>query len=185
MMTHTFSAARLCQLLLPQMRERGRGHVVMISSSEVAHMRANGAPYNMAKAALEALALTMAKEEIGNGIRVNIAAPGLVVTDMGAKLVRAKLGVDDMTELDASQPLGRVARPADVARVVRFLVSEERGLRHRPADRRRRWRRRVAHRRRRGHGTRRSVSRPGEPARRRPVRRLHRHALGRRRRPSG
>ncbi len=125
MTTHTFSAARLCQQLLPQMRERGRGHVVMISSSEVAHMRANGAPYNMAKAALEALALTMAKEEIGHGIRVNIAAPGLVVTDMGAKLVQAKLGVEDMTELDASQPLGRVVRPSDVARVVRFLVSED------------------------------------------------------------
>jgi 3-oxoacyl-[acyl-carrier protein] reductase len=125
MMTHAFSAARLCQLLLPQMRARGRGHVVMISSSEVAHMRAGGAPYNMAKAALEALALTLAKEEISSGVRVNIAAPGLVVTDMGAKLVRAKLGVEDMTELDASQPLGRVCRPADVARVVRFLVSEE------------------------------------------------------------
>jgi NAD(P)-dependent dehydrogenase (short-subunit alcohol dehydrogenase family) len=125
MTTHTFSAARLCQQLLPQMRERGRGHVVMISSSEVAHMRAGGAPYNMAKAALEALALTMAKEEIGHGVRVNIAAPGLVVTDMGAKLVRAKLGVDDMTLLDAAQPLGRVCRPADVARVVRFLVSED------------------------------------------------------------
>jgi len=125
MMTHTFSAARLCQQLLPQMRERGRGHIVMISSSEVAHMRANGAPYNMAKSALEALALTMAKEEIGHGIRVNIAAPGLVVTDMGAKLVQATLGVEDMTELDAAQPLGRVVRPADVARVVRFLVSED------------------------------------------------------------
>jgi NAD(P)-dependent dehydrogenase (short-subunit alcohol dehydrogenase family) len=125
MMTHTFSAARLCQQLLPQMRARGRGHVVMISSSEVAHMRANGAPYNMAKSALEALALTMAKEEIGHGIRVNIAAPGLVATDMGSKLVQAKLGVEDITELDAAQPLGRVCRPLDVARVVRFLVSPD------------------------------------------------------------
>src|SRR3954453_18222135 len=124
MMTHTFSAARLCQQLLPQMRERERGHIVMISSSEVAHMRAGGAPYNMAKAALEALALTMAKEEIGHGVRVNVAAPGLVVTDMGAKLVQAKLGVTDITDLDASQPLGRVCRPADVAQVVRFVVSE-------------------------------------------------------------
>ena len=44
---------------------------------------------------------------------------------MGARLVQAKLGVEDMTELDASQPLGRVARPADVARVVRFLVSPD------------------------------------------------------------
>src|SRR6478672_1489706 len=65
MATHTFSAARLAQRLIPQMRERPRGDIVMISSSEVAHMRAGGAPYNMAKAALEALALTMAKEEIG------------------------------------------------------------------------------------------------------------------------
>ncbi len=89
MMTHTFSAARLCQRLLPQMRERGRGHVVMISSSARSPTCAPTArPYNMAKSALEALALTLAKEEIAHGIRVNIAAPGLVVTDMGAKLVQ-------------------------------------------------------------------------------------------------
>src|SRR3954462_9913537 len=124
MVTHAFSAARLAQRLLPQMRERRRGHIVMNSSSEVAHMRAGGAPYNMAKAALEALALTLAKEEVAHGVRVNIVAPGLVVTDMGAKLVRAKLGVDDITELDAAQPLGRVTPPADVAPVVRFVVSE-------------------------------------------------------------
>lgn len=125
MMTHAFSAARLSQRLLPQMRGRARSHIVMISSSEVAHMRAGGAPYNMAKAALEALALTMAKEEIAHGVRINIVAPGLVVTDMGAKLVQAKLGVEDMTTLDASQPLGRVCRPEDVAQVVRFLVSSD------------------------------------------------------------
>jgi len=124
MATHTFSAARLAQRLLPQMRGRERAHVIMVSSSEVAHMRAGGAPYNMAKAALEALALTMAKEEIANGVRVHIVAPELVVTDMGSKLVRAKLGLEDITELDAAQPLGRVVRPEDVARVVRFLVSE-------------------------------------------------------------
>ena len=100
----------------------------------------------------------MAKEEIGHGIRVNIAAPGLVVTDMGAKLVQAKLGVEDMTELDAAQPLGRVVRPADVARVVRFLVSAGRRLRHRPADRRRRRRRRLADRRSHGRGVRARVS---------------------------
>jgi 3-oxoacyl-[acyl-carrier protein] reductase len=127
MATHAFSAARLAQRLLPQMRERPRGDIVMISSSEVAHMRANGAPYNMAKAALEALALTMAKEEIRHGVHVNVVAPGLVVTDMGARLVQAKLGLDDMTALDAQQPLGRVGRPEDVARVVRFVVSEDAG----------------------------------------------------------
>ena len=125
MRTHTFSAARLAQRLLPQMRARPRGDIVMISSSEVAHMRAGGAPYNMAKAALEALALTMAKEEIANGVHVNVVAPGLVATDMGARLVQAKLGMSDASDLDAAQPLGRVCRPEDIARVVRFVVSAD------------------------------------------------------------
>ena len=45
-------------------RERPRGDIVMISSADLGSMRAGGAAYNMAKAALEALALTLAKEEI-------------------------------------------------------------------------------------------------------------------------
>jgi 3-oxoacyl-[acyl-carrier protein] reductase len=128
MLTHVFSAVRLAQLLLPQMRSRPRGDIVMISSSEVARMRANGAPYNMAKAALEALALTMAKEEVANGVHVNIVAPGLVATDMGQRLVQANLGLDAVGELDAAQPLGRVCRPEDIARVVRFVVSDDAGM---------------------------------------------------------
>jgi 3-oxoacyl-[acyl-carrier protein] reductase len=122
--THVLGAFRLTQRLLPGMRERPRGDVVAISSSEVAHMRAGGAPYNMAKAALEAFALTLAHEEITHRIRVNIVAPGLVITDMGVRLVKAKLDIDDIDALDAEQPLGRVCRPIDIARVVGFLVAE-------------------------------------------------------------
>jgi 3-oxoacyl-[acyl-carrier protein] reductase len=122
--THALAAHRLCQLVLGDMRERGRGDIVVVSSSEVAHMRANGAPYNMAKAAAEALALTLAHEEARNGVRVNIVAPGLVATDMGDRLVQAKLGRASVAELDAEQPFGRVTRPEDVADVVCFLVSE-------------------------------------------------------------
>jgi NAD(P)-dependent dehydrogenase (short-subunit alcohol dehydrogenase family) len=121
MTTHTFATHRLVQKLLPGMRAAERADVIAISSSELNQMKANGAPYNMAKAALEALALSLANEEIANGVRVNIVAPGLVVTDMGAKLVKAKLGLEDMTELDATQPLGRLVQPSDVAEVVRFL----------------------------------------------------------------
>ena len=125
MAVHAFSTHRLASLLLPLMRGRSRGDIVVISSSEVTAMRANGAPYNMAKAALEALALTLAKEEAGNGIRVNIVAPGLTVTDMGARLVKANLDLDDPTALDMAQPFGRLCRPEDIARVVRFLASGE------------------------------------------------------------
>ena len=124
MATHALGAHRLIQRLLPSLRAAPRGDVIAISSSEVSAMRANGAPYNMAKAALEALALTLAREEIAHGVRVNIVAPGLVVTDMGSKLVKAKLGLDDAAELDAAQPLGRVTRPHDIAALVCFLAGE-------------------------------------------------------------
>jgi 3-oxoacyl-[acyl-carrier protein] reductase len=123
MTTHTFSTHRLAQRLLPGMRSRERSDVVVISSSELNKMKANGAPYNMAKAALEAFALTLANEEVANGVHVNVVAPGLVVTDMGAKLVKAKLGLDDMAQLDSTQPMGRLVHPEDIASVVRFLCS--------------------------------------------------------------
>jgi 3-oxoacyl-[acyl-carrier protein] reductase len=128
MATHAFSAHRLLRRLLPGMRGRPRGDVVVISSSELAAMRANGAPYNMAKAALEALAFTLAREEVANGVRVNVVAPGLTATDMGSRLVKAKRGIERVEALDAEQPLGRVVRPEDVARVVRFLVSSDAAL---------------------------------------------------------
>jgi NAD(P)-dependent dehydrogenase (short-subunit alcohol dehydrogenase family) len=99
----------------------------MISSVATTHLAANGAPYNMGKAALEALALTLAKEERSHGVRVNIVAPGLVETEMGRRLVRAAAGVTDLRTLDAMSPYGRVCQPEDVAGVVRFLVSEGAG----------------------------------------------------------
>jgi NAD(P)-dependent dehydrogenase (short-subunit alcohol dehydrogenase family) len=122
--THAVAAHHLVRLLLPGMRRATRGDVIVISSSELLHMRAGGAPYNMAKAALEAFALTLAREEAAHGVRVNIVSPGLVATDMGDRLVRAKLGLESAAELDAAQPFGRVCRPQDVAGVVLFLAGD-------------------------------------------------------------
>jgi NAD(P)-dependent dehydrogenase (short-subunit alcohol dehydrogenase family) len=107
------------------MRGQHRGDIVMISSIAVLGCAAGGAPYVMAKAALEALAWTLANEEAANGIRVNVVAPGLVATEMGDRLARAMLGIDRVTDLDSEYPFGRAVRPEDVASVVRFLVSDE------------------------------------------------------------
>ena len=125
--THAFGPHHLCQALLPSMRTRPRGDIVMISSTATRSVTFRGAPYNMGKAAMEALALTLAKEEQSHGIRVNIVAPGLVRTEMGRRLVKGAMGVDDIDTLDASAPFGRVCTPEDVAGVVRFLVSEHAG----------------------------------------------------------
>jgi NAD(P)-dependent dehydrogenase (short-subunit alcohol dehydrogenase family) len=121
---HALGPARLCQHLVPAMRDRSRGDVIMISSAATRYMAANGSPYNMAKAAMEALAFTLAKEERRFGIHVNVVAPGLVDTEMGRRLVKATAGVDDIHALAGSMPFGRVCAPEDVADVVRYLVSD-------------------------------------------------------------
>jgi 3-oxoacyl-[acyl-carrier protein] reductase len=109
---HAVGAHHLCRLVLPSMRTRPRGDIVMISSVATAHFAGNGAPYNMAKAA---------------GIHVNVVAPGLVDTDMGERLMKATAGVTDLRTLDASSPFGHVCQPIDVARVVLWLCSEGAG----------------------------------------------------------
>jgi NAD(P)-dependent dehydrogenase (short-subunit alcohol dehydrogenase family) len=120
---HAFGPHYLSKLVLPSMRGEGRGDIVMISSVATLGMGARGAPYNMGKAAMEALALTLAKEEREHGIRTNIVAPSLTVTEMGKRLTRATTGIEDIHQLDARSPFGRVSTPEDVAAAVTWLVS--------------------------------------------------------------
>jgi NAD(P)-dependent dehydrogenase (short-subunit alcohol dehydrogenase family) len=121
---HAFGPHYLSKLVLPMMRGQGRGDIVMISSVATNSYGAFGAPYNMGKAAMEALAFTLAKEEQKHNIRTNIVAPPLVETDMGRRLVKARSGIEDLRQLDAHMPFGHVCQPGDIANVVRFLVSD-------------------------------------------------------------
>ncbi len=123
--THAFGSHYLSKLVIPKMRSLDRGDIVMISSVASRGLAANGGPYNMAKAAMEALAVTLSREERPNGIRVNIVAPGLVETEMGRRLMKATAGITDMRTLDPTMPFGKVCQPEDVANVVRFLVSNQ------------------------------------------------------------
>jgi NAD(P)-dependent dehydrogenase (short-subunit alcohol dehydrogenase family) len=125
--THAFAAHYLAKLVLPSMRERPRGDILMISSTATRLNAGWGGPYNMAKAAMEALAFTLANEERQHGIRVNIVAPGLVETEMGRRLVKATQGVDDLRRIDGDMPFGHVCTPEEVAATVRFLVSDAAG----------------------------------------------------------
>ena len=109
------------------MRERPRGDIVMVSSNATTHMAGHSSPYNVAKAGLEALARTLAKEERRNNIHVNVVAPGLVETEMGRRLVKGAMGVEDITTLNEQSAFGHVCTPEEVADVVRFLVSDAAG----------------------------------------------------------
>ena len=115
--------ARLGQLIVPGMRERGRGDIVMVSSVGTKLFNLYESSYHVAKAAMEALAFCLAREERRNGIRVNIVRPGLITSDSG-RFVTSFFGSPDIDELDRRSPTGRIGRPEDVANVVRFLVSD-------------------------------------------------------------
>jgi NAD(P)-dependent dehydrogenase (short-subunit alcohol dehydrogenase family) len=124
MRVHAFAPHYMSKCAVPHLRKNARSDIVMISSVATLTHSANGAPYNMGKAACEALALTLAKEEQANGVRVNIVAPALTVSDMGTRLAKALTGATDIHQLDANFPFGHVPTPEDVAAAVVWLVSD-------------------------------------------------------------
>jgi len=120
---HAFAPFYLSKLVVPQMRGTKRGDIIVISSVATLAYAGRGSPYNMGKAAGEALAYTLAKEERPNNIYVNVVAPPLTDTDMGQRLAKAR-GVGAIHDLDKTMPFGHVCAPEDIANVVRYLVSE-------------------------------------------------------------
>src|SRR5690606_24016720 len=108
----------LCNMVLPQMAERGEGAVIMLSS--IAGLRGNTVigTYGVSKAAEAALARNLAVEWGPKGIRVNSIAPGLIRTDF------AKALTDDPERVKRAEertPLRRIGDPIDIAGLAVFL----------------------------------------------------------------
>ncbi len=121
------TGAFLCsRAVLPGMLESGSGSIVMISSRLGQIGFAGVAHYSAAKAGLIALAKSLAKEVGPAGVRVNVVAPGVTVTDMTTDIVEGEVGARRLAEL----PLGRFATAEEVADSVIFLLSDAGVLYH-------------------------------------------------------
>ena len=101
--------------------ERERGSIVFVSSTAGQRGEARHSAYAASKGALISYTKSLAAELGPRGIRVNCVAPGWVDTEMTA---RALGDPDARAEIERAIPLGRVARPADIAGAILFLVSD-------------------------------------------------------------
>jgi 3-oxoacyl-[acyl-carrier protein] reductase len=116
-------AFRCSRAVLPEMRARGGGAIVMITS--IWGKEAGGAPgYNVAKAAEMSLAKAMARDLARDNVRVNAVAPGSIFFPGGGWERRQKADPEGIAAFVARElPFGRFGAPEEVADVVTFLCS--------------------------------------------------------------
>jgi len=117
-----WGAFHTCQLAARRMIAQGDGGAIVNITSVLAHVPwANSSPYNGAKAALNQMSRTWALELAPHRIRVNALEPGW--TDTPGE--RAFSTEEELREGGAKLPLGRLARPEEIAKGVAFLVSSD------------------------------------------------------------
>ena len=122
-----FPAIRASRLVVPHMKTRGAGSIIMIAS--IWGRESGGRmTYNAVKAAEISLAKAMAQQLAPFNIRVNSVAPGSIMFPGGSWHKRQQAdpkGIEEFVKRDL--PFGRFGRADEVANVVTFLASDRAG----------------------------------------------------------
>jgi NAD(P)-dependent dehydrogenase (short-subunit alcohol dehydrogenase family) len=127
--TNVLGALRLSKVFLPAL-EDSRGAIVMINSAVLRHSRPEYGAYKIGKAALLAMAQTLASDVGPRGVRVNSVAPGYIYADSVKwwfDHLAAERGVthqDVYDETAAACDLRRLPVPEEIADAVVFLASD-------------------------------------------------------------
>lgn len=113
------SPLKLIRGLSENMRSRGFGRIVNITSMWALVGSSCESVYSASKAALTGASKSLAKEFAGSGMTVNCIAPGLIDTDMNSSL-----SAEEKAEIVRATPLARMGKPSDVAAAVKFFIDE-------------------------------------------------------------
>lgn len=117
---------RLCRAAIPLMAAQGGGAIVNTASCWGVYPGTNHPLYVMSKAALAALTQCLGRDHAPQGIRVNAVCPNEVDTPMLRTGFEIR-GLDParaVEELNATVPIGHIARPEEIADVILFLASD-------------------------------------------------------------
>jgi 3-oxoacyl-[acyl-carrier protein] reductase len=116
--TNLKSVFRLCRTVMRGMMKAKGGRIINISSVVASSGNPGQANYCAAKAGLEGLSRSLARELASRNITVNCVAPGFIETDMTSVLPEAQA-----EQLKQQIPLGRMGQAAEIAAAVAYLAS--------------------------------------------------------------
>lgn len=117
--TNVKSAFWLCNMVAPEMAERGDGAIILISSIASFYGNAKLGIYGISKAAEQQLVRNLAVEWGKRNVRVNAIAPGLIRTDFARALWE---DAERLETVNRVTPLGRIGEPDDIGGVAAFLA---------------------------------------------------------------
>ena len=126
---NVMSYVRAIRAVVPQMRERGRGVIVNVSSTAGKRPSTSMPQYSVTKAAVLSLSRLVADVYAKDGIRCNAVTPGPTATEawLGAGGLADQQGgrrEEVLAKVAAGRPLGRLAEPEEIAAVIAFLCSD-------------------------------------------------------------
>jgi len=110
----------LIKSFIKKMVKNKWGRIINISSTSAVLGNKGQANYAAAKAGIEAMSRSLARELGSRNINVNCVAPGFIETDMTKEISK---GNEDF--LASQIPLGRLGKPIEIAEVVNFLASDQ------------------------------------------------------------